>query len=200
MAHMPASRPYHHGDLRAALLQSAERTLREKGAGALSLRELARDTGVSHAAPGRHFKDKQALLDALALEGYERLEGALAEVYGAGPGFERRMAALAHAYLGFAVDHPELLELMFARKHRPDSSARLGAAVDRTFGSLTRLFADAQASGEIVDGDPERIALAAAAGLHGLAALIAGCTLDADEVMAGLDEHVHLLLHGLKPR
>ncbi|RRQ68160.1 TetR family transcriptional regulator [Streptomyces griseofuscus] len=200
MAHMPASRPYHHGDLRAALLQSAERTLREKGTGALSLRELARDIGVSHAAPGRHFKDKQALLDALAMEGYERLDRALAEAYGAGPGFEKRMAALAHAYLDFAVEHPELLELMFARKHRPDSSARLGAAVDHTFGSLTRLFADAQESGEIVDGDPERIALAAAAHLHGLAALIASSALDADEAVAGLDEHVHLLLYGLKPR
>nr|WP_145485749.1 MULTISPECIES: TetR/AcrR family transcriptional regulator [Streptomyces] len=200
MAHMPASRPYHHGDLRAALLQSAERTLREKGAGALSLRELARDTGVSHAAPGRHFKDKQALLDALAMEGYERLDRALTEAHDAGPGFERRMAAIAHAYLGFAVEHPELLELMFARKHRPDSSAQLGAAVDRTFGSLTRLFADAQVSGEVVDGDPERIALAAAANLHGLAALIASSALDADEAMAGLDEHVRLLLHGLKPR
>ncbi|OIK25734.1 TetR/AcrR family transcriptional regulator [Streptomyces malaysiense] len=200
MVRMPASRPYHHGDLRAALLRSAERTLREKGAGALSLRELARDIGVSHAAPGRHFKDKQALLDALAMEGYERLDSALAEAYGAGPGFERRMTEIARAYLGFAVEHPELLELMFARKHRPDGSARFGAAVDRTFGSLTRLFADAQASGEIVDGDPERIALAAAANLHGLAALIAACALDADETVAGLDEHVHLLLYGLKPR
>ena len=89
---------------------------------------------------------------------------------------------------------------MFARKHRPDSSAQLGAAVDRTFGSLTRLFAEAQESGEIIDGDPERIALAAAAHLHGLAALIASSALDADEAVAGLDAHVHLLLHGLKPR
>ena len=57
------ARRYHHGDLRSALLRSAECALREKGAAALSLRELARDLGVSHAAPGRHFKDKQALLD-----------------------------------------------------------------------------------------------------------------------------------------
>ncbi|MFF8994176.1 TetR/AcrR family transcriptional regulator [Streptomyces sp. NPDC014983] len=200
MVRMPASRPYHHGDLRAALLRSAERTLREKGAGALSLRELARDTGVSHAAPGRHFKDKQALLDALAMEGYERLDRVLGEAHGAGPDFERRMAAIARAYLGFAIEHPELLELMFTRKHRPDSSAQLSAAVDRTFGELTRLFAHAQARGEVVEGDPERIALVAAAQLHGLAALIASCALDAEEVVAGLDDHVHLLLHGLKPR
>ncbi len=198
---MPTSRPYHHGDLRAALLRSAERTLREKGVGALSLRELARETGVSHAAPGRHFKDKQALLDALALDGYERMNQALAAA-GDRPGlsFEERMTALARAYLGFAVEHPELLELMFARKHHPDSSAQLAAAVDQSFGSFTALIADAQERGEIVQGDPEHITLVAAASLHGLAALIASCALEADEALAGLDEHVRLLLHGLRPR
>ncbi|MGW7817462.1 TetR/AcrR family transcriptional regulator [Streptomyces puniciscabiei] len=195
------NRPYHHGDLRAALLKSAERTLREKGAGALSLRELARDVGVSHAAPGRHFKDKQALMDALALDGYERLNRALDTAAGQ-PGltFEGRMAALARAYLGFAVENPELLELMFARKHDPDSSDRLAAAVDESFGSLTRMIADAQERGEIVAGDPEQITMIAAASLHGLAALIAACALDAEEAMSGLDEHVHLLLNGLRPR
>ncbi|MEU9475773.1 TetR/AcrR family transcriptional regulator [Streptomyces sp. NPDC048191] len=197
----PANRPYHHGDLRAALLKSAERTLRAKGAGALSLRELARDIGVSHAAPGRHFKDKQALVDALALDGYERLNQALAAATDRpGQSFEERMAALARAYLGFAVENPELLELMFARKHDPDSSAQLAAAVDESLGSLTRMIADAQERGEIVAGDPERITTVAAASLHGLAALIASCALDAEEAMSGLDEHVHLLLHGLTPR
>ncbi|WP_237525637.1 TetR/AcrR family transcriptional regulator [Streptomyces sp. SID4985] len=202
MPRTPTTRPYHHGDLRAALLENAERTLREKGAAALSLRELARATGVSHAAPGRHFKDKQALLDALALDGYERLDRALTAATAADPGapLEQRMTALARAYLGFAIENPELLELMFARKHEPAGSDHLAAAVDRTLGSLTRLFTDAQERGEIVQGDPERITLVAAASLHGLAALIAGCALDADDAMTGLDEHVHLLLHGLKPR
>ena len=65
------SRTYHHGNLRAALLEEAERAL---AAGEdLSLRELARRAGVSHAAPRRHFADKQALLDALATDGFERL-------------------------------------------------------------------------------------------------------------------------------
>ncbi|MEU6242809.1 TetR/AcrR family transcriptional regulator [Streptomyces sp. NPDC047024] len=202
MPRTPTTRPYHHGDLRAALLENAERTLRDKGAAALSLRELARATGVSHAAPGRHFKDKQALLDALALDGYERLDRALTTATAADPGapLEQRMTALARAYLGFAIENPELLELMFARKHEPAGSDHLAAAVDRTLGSLTRLFTDAQERGEIVQGDPERITLVAAASLHGLAALIAGCALDADDAMTGLDEHVHLLLHGLKPR
>ncbi|MGW5432453.1 TetR/AcrR family transcriptional regulator [Streptomyces sp. NPDC004059] len=201
MSPSSTNRPYHHGDLRAALLKSAERTLREKGVGALSLRELARDVGVSHAAPGRHFKDKQALIDALALDGYERLNQALrAATERPGLTFEGRMAALARAYLGFAVENPELLELMFARKHAPDSSAQLAAAVDESLGSFARMIAAAQEQGEIVAGDPERITMIAAASLHGLAALIAACALDAEEAMHGLDEHVHLLLHGLKPR
>lgn len=71
------TRRYHHGDLRAALLARAEQTLRERGPGDLSLRELARDLGVSHAAPSRHFKDKQTLLDALAQTGFERLREVL---------------------------------------------------------------------------------------------------------------------------
>ncbi|MET8559040.1 TetR/AcrR family transcriptional regulator [Streptomyces flaveolus] len=200
MAGMSTPRPYHHGDLRAALLKSAERTLRDKGTGALSLRELARDVGVSHAAPGRHFKDKQALLDALALDGYDRLNQALVAADRPDRPFEERMTALARAYLGFAVDNPELLELMFARKHDPDSSVQLAAAVDRSLGTFTRLVADAQEQGEIIQGDPERLTTAAAASLHGLAALIAGCALDAEETLAGLDTHVHLLLHGLRPR
>ncbi|MFI2203587.1 TetR/AcrR family transcriptional regulator [Streptomyces sp. NPDC020192] len=201
MSRQSISRPYHHGDLRAALLKSAERTLRKKGVGALSLRELARDTGVSHAAPGRHFKDKQALIDALALDGYERLNHALDTAAGRlSRTFEDRMAAVARAYLGFAVDNPELLELMFTRKHEPDSSAQLAAAVDHSLGSFARMIADAQEQGEIIAGDPERITMVVAASLHGLAALIAGCALDAEEAMSGLDEHVHLLLNGLRPR
>src|SRR5919108_421380 len=98
MAPMPQSRPYHHGDLRAALLTSAERTLREKGTAALSLRELARDIGVSHAAPGRHFKDKQSLLDALALAGFERLGDALDRANAVEGGIKERMHAAARAY------------------------------------------------------------------------------------------------------
>ena len=70
---MTLTRSYHHGNLRAALLAAAEDTLARRGARDLSLRELAREAGVSHAAPRRHFVDKQALLDALAEDGFNRL-------------------------------------------------------------------------------------------------------------------------------
>ena len=89
----PAPRPYHHGNLRAALLEPAERALRERGVGGLSLRELAREVGVSHAAPRRHFADKQALLDALAEDGFERLgaRAARARSRAPAPDFDARL-------------------------------------------------------------------------------------------------------------
>ena len=97
-------RPYHHGNLRTALLEQAERTVRERGAQALSLRELAREVGVSHGAPRRHFPDRQALLDALAEAGFARLGTELRRaVDGAGEDFEARMLATAAAYVRFAT-------------------------------------------------------------------------------------------------
>ncbi|MFF4401833.1 TetR/AcrR family transcriptional regulator [Streptomyces sp. NPDC001480] len=200
MFRMPESRPYHHGDLRAALLTAAERTLRDRGAGALSLRELAREVGVSHAAPGRHFKDKQALLDALALAGYERLSAALESADDPALPLEARLSGLAKTYVGFAVEHAALLEVMFARKHDPEVSTQLADAVDRSVGSFERLITDAQARGEIVAGDPARLTFFAGAIMHGLATFAANGSIPADQVLADLDEHVHHLLHGLKPR
>ncbi|MBG0854215.1 TetR/AcrR family transcriptional regulator [Streptomyces spinoverrucosus] len=200
MMRMPETRPYHHGDLRAALLAGAERTLREKGAAALSLRELARETGVSHAAPGRHFKDKQALLDALALAGFERLTRTLDTADDPDLPLEERLTALARAYLGFTIDNPALLELMYARKHDPDVSEQLAAAVERTITPFLRLIADAQQRGEIVEGDPEGITLLAGASLHGIAAFTANGTFPPQAALDGIGEVVHHLLHGLRPR
>jgi hypothetical protein len=89
---------------------------------------------------------------------------------------------------------------MFSRKHAPDSSASFTTAVERTFGALVRLFAEAQERGEIIPGDPERLSLAAATSVHGLAAFAANGTLEAEAVLAGIGETVHHLLHGLRPR
>ena len=106
-----AQRPYHHGNLRSELLSCAERALSAGGLAQLSLRDLARQVGVSHAAPRRHFADKQALLDALAQDGFERLGRELrAASEGAGEDFEARLAALAGAYVRFATRHAALLE------------------------------------------------------------------------------------------
>jgi AcrR family transcriptional regulator len=99
-----ADRPYHHGNLRTALLAEAERTLREQGIGQLTLRDLARQAGVSHAAPRRHFADRQALLDALAEAGFLRLGDELrAAIESAGDDYETQLRAAATAYIRFAT-------------------------------------------------------------------------------------------------
>src|SRR5205823_7387627 len=128
-----AVRPYHHGNLRAELLARAIEVVSERGTDALSLRELARDVGVSHAAPRRHFADRQALLDALAQEGFDRLGADLrAAVEGAAPAFDARLTALARAYVGFATRHAALVDLMFASKQRAGCGA-LYEAAERAF-------------------------------------------------------------------
>jgi len=195
------TRRYHHGDLRATLLVAAEEMLREKGVAALSLRELARATGVSHAAPSRHFKDKQALLDALALVGLERMAGILEGASAPdGASLHERFTTLARAYLDFAVHNAELLELVFARKHDPDVSDQLSAAGERMVLTIVRPITDAQAAGELVEGDPWSIGLALGASLHGIAAFTANGTLSPEAAIASVDEVVKHLLYGLIPR
>lgn len=204
-----ADRPYHHGDLRSALLTSAERTLAERGPAALSLRELAREAGVSHAAPGRHFKDKQALLDALALSGFQRLQADLEEAgeavrqagntrSGAGPDTEAYLLALARAYMGFALPNAALLDLMYARKHDSDISDQLAAAVSDLLTIVLNAIAEGQRAGEITEGDPGSIAFTVASALHGFASFSANNTVeDVDESLRAI---VHFLMAGLSPR
>jgi AcrR family transcriptional regulator len=197
---MEAARSYHHGNLRSALLDCAERTLSRRGASELSLRELAREVGVSHAAPRRHFADKQALLDALAEDGFERLgrelDGAMAA---AGGSLRQQLGAFGRAYVRFATAHAALLELMFAGKHRPGAD-RLREAADRAFAAPLALFAAAQASGEIVAGDPERVGVVAFATLQGLASLANNGMLGDADLDELVDEAVDRLVLGLKPR
>src|ERR1700749_484813 len=89
-------KPYHHGDLRRALLRAAVTIIEREGPSALSLRAVAREAGVSPAAPYHHFKDKAELLDAVAQEGFARLKTALAEAFAAarGEGGEMNRSAL----------------------------------------------------------------------------------------------------------
>jgi AcrR family transcriptional regulator len=196
-----AARPYHHGNLRAALLRAGERSLEAGGTQNLSLRELAREVGVSHAAPRRHFSDKQALLDALAHAGFERLGATLsAAVSTAGVDFDARLLGLARAYVAFATTHPELIALMFATKHQAGAPPELLAAGERAFAPALAAVADGQAAGAVVAGDPERVAVVAFAALQGLVALANNGMLDGAPLDELLDEAVGRLVLGLRPR
>jgi AcrR family transcriptional regulator len=106
------SRPYHHGDLRRVLLDEAVKAIEEVGAAGLSLRELARRAGVSHAAPAHHFGDKTGLLTAVATAGYELLASELRRT-GEEPG---SFLDIGIAYIRFALEHRAYFEIMF----RPD--------------------------------------------------------------------------------
>ena len=182
-----SARPYHHGNLRTALLAQAERNLREQGAEQLSLRELARQVGVSHAAPRRHFPDRQALLDALAEAGFVRLGAELRAAIGqAGDAFEPRLQATASAYVRFATRDGALLELMFAGKHRQPSGA-VQAAAAGSLSVLLELTAQGQAEGVLKPGEPERVGLVLFAIVQGIAALVNGGIVDtaqSDELIA----------------
>ncbi len=195
-----SSRPYHHGNLRPALLSAAERTVAQRGAQALSLRELAREIGVSHAAPRRHFPDRQSLLDALAEAGFERLGNELRRaVADAGPSFDARLHALSQAYITFATRHAALLELMFAGKQRAGADG-VHESADRAFAIALAVFAEAQASGELPPGDPGQVAIVAFATLQGLAAMANGGMIDDAPVGDVVTDAIDALLNGMRPR
>lgn len=109
------ARPYHHGDLRRALIDAASRVLESEGPSALSLRAVAREAGVSPAAPYHHFKDKTELLEAVAHEGWTLLDEALAKAKVDAPSPRAAMNGLGVAYVCFALQNPALYRVMYDR-------------------------------------------------------------------------------------
>ena len=149
---------YHHGDLRPALLRAASRLLEKEGPAALSLRDLARRAGVSHNAPYRHFPDREALLAALAADGFRRLGEALA-------GASRR--EMGEAYVRFALEHPQLFRLMFGGHLSFSRHGALERAAASPYHGLVAAF-----RAEPSIADPEKAAAAAWSLVHGLSHLL----------------------------
>ncbi|GAB3657492.1 TetR/AcrR family transcriptional regulator [Glycomyces tarimensis] len=192
-------RPYHHGNLRTALLDAAERRLRERGSDQLSLRDLARAIGVSHAAPRRHFPDRQALLDALAEAGFARLHTALrAALADAGEDFPSRVRATMTAYTRFATENAALLELMYTSKHRPGAT-RIVKAAEAPFELMSELIVQGQRQGALQEGPPERVGLVLFATLQGIASLINGNIVKAELLDALVETAVEQFLRGGRP-
>jgi AcrR family transcriptional regulator len=146
---------YHHGDLREALLRGAGKILEKEGISALSLREAARRAGVSHNAPYRHFPDRDALLAALAAEGFELLGEAMQGHTG---------REMGEAYVRFALAHPQRFRLMFGGMVPMAKHARLRDAASATYSALVAAFNDLPS--------PELAAAAAWSLVHGLSHLL----------------------------
>ncbi len=195
------SRPYHHGNLRAELLDAAEKALEQGGSQSISLRELARELGVSHTSPRRHFADKQALLDALALSGFERFEAALGSATkNRAHSFKTRLTKLGQAYVAFALKHPALLALMFETKHRPHPPREILQTSERAFGHAHATFAEGQANGEVVPGDPARLSLVAIAALQGLITISTNGKFKGIDLATLTQEVIERIISGFKPR
>lgn len=159
-------KPYHHGDLRSALLAAAEQELTDKGVEGFSLRSVAKRAGVSHAAPAHHFGDTNGLLTALAAEGFTRFQDTLdAREVGAVDDRDRAVRA-GLGYLEFALARPALFRLIFSSA-RPDfASADLIAAANRAYLHLVGLVTAL--------GGAETDVIALWATSHGIADLSAG--------------------------
>ena len=136
---MSTSQPFHHGDLKVALARCAADLIEQSGVEALSLRAVAREAGVSTAAPYRHYANKEALLAEVARQGFVQLRDDLVE---AGAGLEPRPELLAQClgYVHFAQHHPALYRLMFGSFPDKDRYRELTDAGDRLFAILNARF------------------------------------------------------------
>jgi AcrR family transcriptional regulator len=197
-----STRPFHHGNLRAVLLEQAEVMLRDSGVDGLSLRELARQAGVSHGAPRSHFIDKRALLDALAERGFDRLTERVASVLAERATFEERFRLVGRAYVEFGVDDAALMELMFAAQ-LDDPSGRVNAAAARLFETLDGALGARQTAEDAdkTDDDADdagaarlRFKLLFAATMQGTSTLIASRRVTRTIGMRLVDDATGLLL------
>lgn len=168
-------RPYHHGDLRNALLEAARGLLEEKSLAELSLRAVARRAGVSHAAPYRHFPNHESLLVELAVEGFATLRSELGAAGRVNGPLSDRIAAIGAAYMRFVAQRPAQARLMFG----PQLPNR-----DR----FPALAAAADAIGEDIGAalDDQALGIAMWAAVHGLAMLILENVVDLGQRRSGL--------------
>jgi AcrR family transcriptional regulator len=187
---------FHHGNLRAALLEQAELVLRERGVDGLSLRELARSTGVSHGAPRSHFIDRAALLDALAERGFLRLADAIeAASVDTGGDYRSRLRGTAYAGLQFAVDDAALLDLMFTAKVS-DPPELVRVAAGRLFDAIRAVIAAGVSEGAVREQDVDRLVLLWAATVQGASLLVTSRRATLEQAQAVVDDQIALILSG----
>jgi AcrR family transcriptional regulator len=165
---------YHHGDLRNALISIATELLTEEGLHALSLRKMAHRAGVSHNAPYMHFADKEAVLVAIAEEGFRLLsievESAISQVSTT----RLQLIAASNAYVNFALNHPSHVQLMFC----PYDEEKYPSLIESSQASLHRLsqlVKIGQEKRELISGNTEEMTTAIWAMVHGVATLSIAC-------------------------
>jgi len=190
---------FHHGNLRAELLERAEAVLRDGGVENLSLRELAREAGVSHGAPRAHFVDRAALLDALAERAFDRL----AEIARSAVVIHREepldtvgaLRVAGQGYLEYAESNGALLALMVAAKS-DDRTGRVHDASLRLFADMVALVALALGLPDPESPTVQRLTLLFSATLQGIASLVASGRVDGASGAILLDDAIAVLAGG----
>lgn len=175
---------YHHGDLRAALLDEAAAMIAERGAASLTMRALGQRLGVSRAAAYRHFEDKAALLVAVAAAGFGRLKHRLRAVDAGAPRSSvERLRRMGEEYVRFALENPAHYRLMYGREGLARQEVpKLQEAGSDLFEHLVNVIQAYQHSGKIKRQDPRAQAYVAWSAVHGLASLLID-----GQIMAAVD-------------
>ncbi len=168
------TKKYHHGDLKNALIRAGVELLSKEGVAALSLRKVAQEAGVSHAAPYAHFADKQALIAAISTEGYRMLFEQLTAVrtqYADDP--KRQLMEAAWVYVQFAQTDPAHFRVTFssAVEHEKDYPA-LVEMTEKSFGEVLKIVEACQAAGLLRSGPADVMAVGVWSAVHGFAALL----------------------------
>jgi len=169
-----AAKSYHHGDLRAALIEAALELIREVGAEGLTLREVARRSHVSHTAPYRHFRDKEDLTAAIAEEGFGILERQMAKAAEAKGAAKKRLLLGGRAYVSFALRRPEHFRVMFRTDLDAKRHPAARKAADAAFAGLVALVTACQEAEQLRKGHTLTLARIAWSQVHGIATLAIG--------------------------
>jgi AcrR family transcriptional regulator len=168
-------RSYHHGDLKNALVETALEQIAQHGVRRLSLRDVARRTGVSHTASYRHFPSKESLLAAIAEQGFRRLSTSMrAAILPHATDPAAALQASGVAYVEFGVSFPNHLSIMFGGQIAPADYPGLAEASQEAYALLTSVVKQGLDKGRLRGADERTVTLAAWSIVHGLAQLIAG--------------------------
>lgn len=200
----PAS--YHHGDLRNALLKAAISLIKQEGPNALSLRAVAKQAGVSHTAPYRHFEDKHALLEAIAHDGFRALSLAMQDAAKNYPDPLEQIVQAGEAYIELATRNPEVTQIMFGGYIEPDRcSEAFSDIAEQAFQGLLTIIENGKNAGVLKQEDSELLAMATWSLAHGFAMLVAGGQVqhrvnNPDEVKSMSRILGSLLLNGIREK
>ena len=165
---------YHHGDLKNALIKAGVEILEEEGIGGLSLRKVAKQAGVSHAAPYSHFADKQALIAAISTEGFKQLYvqiESVHETYREDP--ETLLIETAWTYVQFALNAPDRFKLMFSSVLEKEKEyAEFVEISQENFSQLVKIVEKCQQAGILKSGASDVVAVSVWSTVHGFTSLL----------------------------